>query len=66
MKATLEFNLPEETQEHLQAVLAGRAWGSLYDITNVIRMNKKNDISADITLAMLEERINNVMMECME
>lgn len=32
MKATLEFNLPEETTEHLQAVQAPAAWALLENI----------------------------------
>jgi hypothetical protein len=32
MKATLEFNLPEERDEHLRAVQANYAWAALHDI----------------------------------
>ena len=37
MKATLEYNLPEDTQEHLRAVQANHAWSALYDIDNMLR-----------------------------
>jgi len=37
MKATLEYNLPEDTQEHLRAVQANHAWCALYDIDNMLR-----------------------------
>ena len=37
MKATLEFNLPEDTQEHLRAVQSNHAWSALYDIDNMLR-----------------------------
>ena len=37
MKAILEFNLPEDTQEHLRAVQANHAWSALYDIDSMLR-----------------------------
>jgi hypothetical protein len=37
MKATLEFQLPEEQNEHLRAVKAGDAWSALYDIDFMLR-----------------------------
>lgn len=37
MKAILEYNLPEDTQEHLRAVQANDAWNALYDIDNMLR-----------------------------
>jgi uncharacterized membrane protein len=37
MKATLEFQLPEDNNEHLRAVHAGEAWSTLYDIDNMLR-----------------------------
>jgi len=37
MKATLEFNLPEESNEHLRAIHVGEAWSTLYDIDNMLR-----------------------------
>lgn len=43
MKATLEFNLPEEAQEHLRTIHAGEAWIALSDIREMIRRHKKYD-----------------------
>jgi hypothetical protein len=37
MKATLEFNLPEDHNEHLRAIHAGAAWVTLYEIDNTLR-----------------------------
>lgn len=37
MKATLEFQLPEESNEHLRAVQAGYAWSALHDIDYMLR-----------------------------
>jgi hypothetical protein len=37
MKATLEFNLPEDSAEHLRAVHAGAAWSALYELDNRLR-----------------------------
>jgi hypothetical protein len=37
MKATLEFSLPEERVEHLQAVHAPEAWGLLHDLDDHLR-----------------------------
>jgi hypothetical protein len=37
VRATLEFNLPEERTEHLQAVHAGAAWALLEDIDQHLR-----------------------------
>jgi hypothetical protein len=37
MKATLEFQLPEDQNEHLRAARAGAAWSALYDIDYMLR-----------------------------
>lgn len=37
MKATLEFNLPEERVEHLQAVHAGEMASAISEVMNHIR-----------------------------
>ena len=37
MKATLEFNLPDDASDHLRAVQANHAWNALYDIDNMLR-----------------------------
>jgi hypothetical protein len=42
MKATLEFNLPEERDEHLRAVHASDAWAALHDIDYMLRNHLKH------------------------
>jgi aspartate aminotransferase-like enzyme len=37
MKATLEFNLPEDNNEHLRAIHSGEAWTALYEIDHMLR-----------------------------
>ena len=37
MKATLEFNLPEDTYEYMRAAQANDAWMALYEIDNMLR-----------------------------
>jgi plasmid stability protein len=37
MKAIFEYNLPEETNEHLRAVQANHAWSALHDIDHLLR-----------------------------
>jgi uncharacterized LabA/DUF88 family protein len=37
MKATLEYNLPEDASDHLRAVQANHAWSALYDIDSMLR-----------------------------
>jgi|DEB0MinimDraft_10_1074344.scaffolds.fasta_scaffold35988_3 hypothetical protein len=45
MKATLEFNLPEENEEHLNA-LQGSIWQAvLFDIDQELRSTVKHDDS---------------------
>ena len=43
MKAILEFNLPEESEEHIRAVHAMDAWAALDEIRNMIRNHLKYD-----------------------
>lgn len=42
MKAILEFDLPEETQEHLRAVNAMYAWSALSEIGRMVRSHQKH------------------------
>ena len=51
MKATLEFNLPEERDEHLQSVMAGRAWGALGEVSQLLRSYYKH--GADVTKTLI-------------
>ena len=37
MKATLEYNLPEDRIEHQRAVHSGEAWSALYNIDSMLR-----------------------------
>ena len=37
MKATIDFSLPEETYEHLQAIHAPEAWKTLSDLDYKLR-----------------------------
>lgn len=37
MKATLEFQLPEDNNEHIRAIHAGAAWSALHDIDYMLR-----------------------------
>jgi len=47
MKATLEFNLPEDDAEHVRAVNASAAWSALYDIEGRIRNILKYGLNAE-------------------
>ena len=49
MKATLEFNLPEERGEHIRAVHAGAAWLALSDIDRQIRNAMKYGLQNGVT-----------------
>ncbi len=60
MKAILEFNLPEDTQEHWRAVNAMAAWSAISEIRHEIRAYKKHDVG---TADDLIDRINHITME---
>jgi hypothetical protein len=55
MKATLEFNLPEDDAEHVRCVNASAAWSALYDIDNRIRgiikygLNEESSYEQELT-----------------
>lgn len=56
MKATLEFNLPEDTNEHNLAINAGNLASALYTIENHIRCRLKyNDDLSEETIKELKE-----------
>jgi hypothetical protein len=59
MKAILEFNLPEEKQEHSYAVNATEAFVALSDIQQKIRNVRKYDADIESTL----NEIENIVME---
>ena len=60
MKAILEFNLPEDTQEHWRAVNALQAWAALSEIRLMIRRYLKSDSAFDYELL---DRINHIVIE---
>jgi hypothetical protein len=59
MKAILEFNLPEEKQEHNYAVNATEAFGALSDIQQQLRRIRKYDADPQEVL----EAIENIVLE---
>ena len=59
MKAILEFNLPEEKQEHNYAVNALEAFGALSDIQQELRRIRKYDADPQEVL----EAIENIVLE---
>ena len=63
MKATLEFNLPEDTQEHLRAVQANHAWCALYDIDSMLRNLLKHGDDHYKTKLTLEELATAIRFE---
>ena len=63
MKATLEFNLPEDTAEHLRAVHAGAAWCALYEVDNRLRNLLKYGISKDSSY---EQELSEIRREISE
>jgi hypothetical protein len=62
MKATLEFNLPEDAAEHLRAVHAGAAWCALYELDNrlrnLIKYGTSKDSSYEQELSEIRREIN--------
>ena len=63
MKATLEFNLPEDRAEHLRAVHAGAAWCALYEIDNRLRNLLKYGTSKDSSY---EQELSEIRREINE
>jgi hypothetical protein len=61
MKATLEFNLPEERDEHLQAVMAGRLWCDLGEVAQLLRSHYKHGVDATKTLTAIQDVVNAAM-----
>ena len=47
MKATLEYTLPEERDEHAAAVNASRVLADLEDLSNDLRSFTKHDVKPD-------------------
>ena len=63
MKATLEFNLPEEDREHVRAVNAGAAWCALYDIESRLRNIIKYGLNAETSY---EHELSEIRKEIRE
>ncbi|MBM3453522.1 MAG: hypothetical protein FJX80_00060 [Bacteroidetes bacterium] len=65
MKATLEFNLPEDNSEHLRAVNAGAAWSALHDIDtrlrSILKYGLDKDSSYEKELADIRSEINDTL-----
>ena len=61
MKATIEFQLPEEHDEHVRAVHAHNAWVALYDIDQELRRILK--YGSEITRDQLAEEIRSQINE---
>ena len=57
MKATLEFNLPEDNYEHMRAVHCNQAWMSLYEIDSWCRNILKHGGSQYKTVEELAQAI---------
>lgn len=62
MKATLEFQLPDEREEHIRAVHAADAWATLDDIDQELRRILKygSEISRDQLAETIRAQINEL------
>lgn len=63
MKAILEFELPEDNNEHLRAVNAATAWVTLYEIDNKLRNLTKYGIREESSL---EQELSEIRKEISE
>lgn len=54
MKATLEFTLPEEKEEHLVAVKAGAMQGAICDFLEDVRSKRKHGNFTEDELEILD------------
>ena len=61
MKASIEFQLPEERDEHIRAVHAAEAWALLDDIDQELRRIVK--YGSEITRDQLAEEIRSQINE---
>ncbi len=62
MKATIEFQLPEEREEHIRAVHAADAWALLDDIDQELRRITKygSEITRDQMAESIRLQINEL------
>ena len=63
MKATLEFNLPEERQEHMMAVLVGEMYQVLWEIDQQCRswLKHGHEISAEQVMEWVRAEVSEVL-----
>ena len=59
MKATLEFNLPDDEVVCLRAIHADEAWNAIASIQYLLRQHHKHDVPAAVIL----KDINNEIAE---
>ena len=57
MKATLEFNLPEEQQEHQTALVAPRLKGIIWDLLQELRRRRKYKDEQTVDIEEVEKYI---------
>lgn len=62
MKATFEFDIPEEQNEYLVMMYSGKFHSALWDIHNFIRDRLKHDQSQDSQS--LLEKIKEMIPDC--
>ena len=62
MKATIEFQLPDEREEHIRAVHAADAWATLDDIDQELRRILKygSEITRDQLAETIRAQINEL------
>jgi hypothetical protein len=64
MKATLEFNLPEDDAEHVRCVNGCAAWSALYDIEgrirNILKYGLNEESSYEQELTEIRREINEI------
>lgn len=63
MKATIEFTLPEEQEEHLRAARANDAWCALYDIDNMLRNLLKHGDNRYKTVEELATAVREITLD---
>jgi len=62
MKAILEFNLPEESEEHIRAVHCYDAWNALSAIRFMVRNHTKygNPANSEEVMASIQSIVSDV------
>lgn len=63
MKVTLEFNLPEDTDEHNMTMNAGKYHGIIHDILQYVRTLRKYDGRTEIPIEELADKIHELTAE---